>query len=200
MRFLRSLKFSRYDPVAYWNTRENPNNEQGLEPARIRFDTGFIRAAVAELDPVLELGPGVGRTFEAYSKEQHITTLDLSRIYSERLILRAKELGLTLSQNFLSNPDQRYPFNDGEFAVGVASQVFLHVPPEIIYHSVSEMMRVCKKVVVISYYEHGVPTSPKSGTSCFNHDYFTIVTEIGCEMNNVIMNERRICFTIRRLC
>ena len=129
-RLFRKQRTTSYDPFTYWNSRSNPNNTEGTDAARVAFDTGYIASAVSHLDPVLELGPGVGRTLGAYARGRNITALDLSRAYTDKLLLRASELGLTLTPLYLSSPMDPFPLADKRFPVGVASQVLMHIPPE----------------------------------------------------------------------
>jgi hypothetical protein len=193
---LKRICRGKYDPIAYWNSRPNPNNVQGESPERVNFDAGYIRRAIEDFDPILELGPGVGRTFSAYNKGRHVTTLDISHEYAGKLSSVGQSLGLHLNQCYLTQIYDPFPFGDKEFSVGVASQVLLHIPPEFIRHSMSELVRVCEKVVIITAYTHGFPT--KRGYHVFNHDYFGLCTDLGCAMHDVIMNEGRICFTLRK--
>ena len=198
-RLLRKLLKGKYDPVSYWGGRANPNSPEGESQKRVDFDVGYISQAIGDVaESVLELGPGVGRTFKAYYKSNiRVTTLDISRKYADDLLLASQKQGIELEQFYLDTGDSVFPFENNAFPVGVASQVLLHIPPVSIRHSLSELIRVCEKVVVITAYAHGKPT--KIDHHVFNHDYFSLCTELGCSMHNVVMNEGRICFTIRKL-
>ena len=184
-RLFRKQRTASYDPFTYWNSRANPNNIEGTDAARVAFDSGYIASAVSDLDPVLELGPGVGRTLGAYARGRNITALDLSRAYTDQLLLRGSELGLKLTPLYLSSPMDPFPLADKSFPVGVASQVLMHIPPESVTHSLSELVRVCERVVVISTYQHGAPTISDAVTHVFNHDYFSMATDLGCAMHEV---------------
>lgn len=194
---LERILRKRYNPVAYWNCRSNPNNVMGESPERVKFDAGYIKRNIEGNDPVLELGPGVGRTFSAFMPGSHVTTLDISSKYTKELSSIGQSLGLHLTQRYLNQPLDPFPFDDMTFPVGVASQVLLHIPPNLIKHSLSELLRVCGKVVVITAYTHGLSTN--KAYHVFNHDYFSLCTDLGCAMHEVIMNEGRICFAIRKL-
>lgn len=199
MKFIKKLCRGKYDPVEYWSSRTNPNNELGESKDRVNFDVSYIKKFVGNLEEatVLELGPGVGRTFSAYSGGQTITTLDISTKYSEKLALTAEKSQLNLTQQHLK-PMDSFPFEDQSFAVGVASQVLLHIPPENIRHTIKELARVCENVVIITAYVHESSNERASVNHVFNHDYIGICTDLGCAMHNVIMNEGRICFTLRK--
>lgn len=65
-------------------------------------------------------------------------------------------------------------------------------------HTMSELTRVCQKVVIIATYQGATPAPTKRSTYVFYHDYAGISTELGCEMNHVIANEGRLLFTMTR--
>ena len=193
-RLIKSLSKSKYDPVAYWNARKNPNSDSGLESARVRFDTEYIAAAVGGASSVFELGPGVGRTFDAYSSGQKITTLDLSKSYTDQLRRRAEASSIDLTMHFLDSALAEFPFCDGAFPIGVTSQVLLHVPPDNIEHTISELCRTCGKIVVISLFIHGKPVSGPWGRHVFNHDYPMLFSERGWALSDVVFHEERLLF------
>lgn len=198
MKFLFKVPFwGKYDPFTYWSERENPNNSEGERQERVNFDVEYIRGAIGDVNSILELGPGVGRTFAAYTCDSNIATLDISTNYAEKLLSVADALNLHLTQQYLK-PRAPFPFEDQSFNVGVASQVLLHVPPESIEHTLSELVRVCEKIVIITAYKHEPPCIRLNGNHVFNHDYFSICTSLGCVMNNVVMNDGRILFTAER--
>lgn len=198
-RLTRDSSPAPYDPATYWNHRPNPNNEAGVQRDRVDFDVAYIQRSVdGEQDLVLELGPGVGRTFGAYGPGQHVTSLDLSRIYREQLAELANSQGIDLDQRFLADPADPFPFGDSTFSVAVASQVLLHVPPDNIRHTMSELVRVSRRTVAISAFRHGEPIGVHAGAHDFNHDYITIATDLGCALHDVISHEGRILFNMTR--
>ena len=156
-----------YDPKAYWNSRQDPNAPDGKSADRVSFDVNYIKKHLGQASPVFELGPGVGRTFEAYERGTEIVTLDLSRIYSQRLSRVAQECGLSLRQHYLDDGMQRFPFDDDQFDIGVSCQVFLHQPPDLFAHSLSEFARICRNAVIIS----GIKPRTGSSSHVFSHDY-----------------------------
>lgn len=156
---VKKILLGKYDPVKYWNKRPNPNNELGETKERVAFDIDYISRVVGSEASVLELGPGVGRTFGAYNKGSKITALDISTKYADRLKETAQELGLTLEQVFLEDPKAAFPLKDNSFKVGVCSQVLLHIEPAAVTHSLKELVRVCEKVVIITAYKHGIPVN-----------------------------------------
>lgn len=188
----------KYNPITYWNKRENPNNKEGENPARIKFDVDYISRHTRNENKILELGPGIGRTISAYNESQNITTLDISHKYSTQLTHAIERSGLSVEQKYLTDLDCDFEEADGAYEVGVCCQVLLHIPPQSIAHMLSEMIRVCSKIVIITSYKHGTPVISSRLTHVFNHDYITLCTELGCVMNDVIMNDGRICFVINK--
>lgn len=181
----------KYDPVAYWNSRKNPNSSD-VAPAWIH---DYIRPFAKGVDRAFELGPGVGRTFDIYDRGAHIVTLDLSKQYAERLRARAEAIGLELTQNFLLNPEDIFPFEDCEFRLGVCAQVLMHVLPEHIVHSMKELSRICDRTVVVAGVNDEWSVRP---SHCFNHDYLGICKTIGCVADSAVLRKDSICFVMRK--
>jgi hypothetical protein len=180
-----------YDPYTYWNARKNPNKSDGVPPWIIPYVSRFT----AGVERVFELGPGIGRTFDVYSRGQSLTTLDLSRQYAEALGARAADRGLRLEQHFLEGPAAAFPFPDDAFELGVCLQVLMHVPPQHIAHSMRELARVSQRTIIIA----GVnPAWNDKAQHCFNHDYLRVCGEIGCVADAAFVRKDSICFVLRR--
>ena len=178
-----------YDPLSYWNARKNPNKSDQAPGWLLRYAT----AHTAGQPRILELGPGVGRTFDIYSAGQEVTTLDLSRQYAETLAARARERGVTLHQHFLDDPAARFPFEDGAFELGVCLQVLMHVPPQFIEHSMGELARVCRRTVIVA----GVNEAWNAkAVHCFNHNYLRICGSIGARADRAFVQKDSICFVL----
>jgi len=190
-------QFKQYDPYQYWNKRKDPNNAQGVTRDFVDTHVNFIKKHTAGNNKIFELGPGVGRTFDVYDEGIEVKTLDLSKSYQDTLASEAEKRGINLEQHFLSKTDDSFPFSDSEFPVGVISQVLLHIPPEYILQTLSECLRISDKLVIITAYKHGEKTS--NNTHCFNHDYFSIFSELGCSIDNLIAKNGQIFFTVRKL-
>lgn len=189
-------KFKRYEPYKYWNNRKDPNNKEGRTLGFLETHIDFIKKHTAGYKTVFELGPGVGRTFGAYEKGMKIKSLDLSKSYQNTIYNEAKKRGLKLDQHFLSNVDDDFPFIDNEFPVGVISQVLLHIPPKYIYHTIKECLRICDRLVIITAYRHGEKTSNNS--HCFNHDYVSIFSDLGCLISNLKTENNQVLFTVEK--
>lgn len=180
-----------YDPVTYWNKRKNPNSSD-VAPAWIKE---YVSQFVKGEGSVFELGAGVGRTFDVYAPGAQVTTLDLSRQYMQQLRARAEARGLKLTQHFLSNSDEDFPFHDNEFPLSLCIQVLMHVPPQYIVHSMKELSRVSESAVVVA----GVNEEwAKTPTHCFNHDYLGICREIGVATKCVVRRKDSICFVMQK--
>jgi SAM-dependent methyltransferase len=169
-----------YEEAEYWNSRQDPNAPEGWAPEHLKTTIDYIREHTTGARSVFEIGPGVGRTLEAHSPGCSIQCYDISSLYQERLLQRARELGLDLKLDIAEPGSGRLPYADQEFGVGVASQVFLHQRPENIARMMQEMARICRKVVVVT----GGYAMP-GADHVFPHDYPAICTSIGCEMHFV---------------
>ncbi len=181
-----------YDERAYWNQRQDPNAKEGWEEAHLNQTIAFIRKHTAGAKTVLEIGPGVGRTLPAHTPDRKITGLDISSLYMERLLDRAKELGLSMTLDIAEEGASNFPYETDSFDVGVSCQVFLHQRPDHIVSMMQEMSRVCGKVVVVT---GGYRYGSESAGHVFGHDYPAIAANIGCELNNVQAFPPHIFFT-----
>ena len=194
---MSSTQRKNYDPITYWNKRKDPNSDAGREIGRVSFDTNYIRRNTASVDSVLELGPGIGRTFSSYDPGMQITTLDITRNYQEELARVARSAGLGLQQYFLADPREKYPFPDQEFDVGVSFQVFIHQPADIFEHSFAEMARVCKKVIVsVGAHCNTAKSQPHSAPHVFRHDYILQAQKIKRVISNLLIERNVLYFLI----
>jgi hypothetical protein len=164
----------RYDPKQYWEDRPNPNAKGHDQAPKFIYD--FIGPAIKGYTSILELGPGLGRTFDVYKPEQKITTLDLSTRYKDIIEERAKAFGLTVDQNFLDAPDAPFPFEDKAFEIGMTVQVLMHVPPAHIETSIRELIRTSHECVVVTSVGPAPGTKP---SHVFTHDYDGLFTKLG---------------------
>ena len=178
----RALSKHDYEEWTYWNKRQDPNVAAGWDPDFLKSSIDYIRRHTENCDSVLELGPGVGRTLDAYSKECDIRAYDISQLYREKLLAKVQTLGLKLQLDLAQVPGEDLPYGDRQFEAGVASQVFLHQRPQNIEHMMREMIRVCEKVVVIT---GGYGRAPRRADHVFGHDYPTLCARLGCEMHHV---------------
>jgi len=179
---LRNVLGREYDPVEYWKNRENPNNQEGESSERVGYDVAYIRNQIEGCDSILEIGPGVGRTFGAYAGRKVVQTLDITEAYSKKIDKVAGGLGLEVIGSYLQATSDVFPYDDKQFDISVCSQVFLHVDPVSVEHYISEALRVSGKLVVIcgGYKLCGEPPS-----HVFSHDFWELVEKMNLHMDNV---------------
>lgn len=192
----RFLKQDKYDPVQYWNNRVNPNNAEGVSHAVQRKHIEHIRKFVRGHGPFLEYGPGIGRTLEAYEEGAKVCTIDISSRYAKEFTNNAAARGIRLGEQHVLAPLDCFPFERDSFSVAVASQVFLHVPPQQLAVVIKELLRVAEKTVVISAYRHNALARGRA-RHCFNHDYLRVVTDGGGVVDNCNVCDETIYFTMR---
>jgi ubiquinone/menaquinone biosynthesis C-methylase UbiE len=181
-------KIMSYNPKQYWMTRENPNAREGEAEDRVQTDIAFIRQAAAEANKVLEVGPGVGRTLDAYQSGQRVTTLDLSTNYQGKIAAKAEELDLQISQNFLDSAENAYPFRDNEFDLAVSCQVFMHLPPQVMDQAIREFSRMADKLVIIAGFFSTFPdqaTAAFKANHVFSHDYVALLQGVGFDVARI---------------
>ena len=147
-----------YNELKYWNARQNPNS---ATDEITNQHIAFIKEHTAGCRIILDWGPGVGRIFPAYTKEQVIVGYDIAPQYSKAVKERAELLDLHYS-HFLGRDINKVPFPTKSFDAVVSVSVLLHQrDPKSMAR---EMERVAKKIIVISGLGNDSP-------HCFNHDY-----------------------------
>jgi SAM-dependent methyltransferase len=169
-----------YDPVSYWKQREHPNT--GTAPGISLPHRNYFSSNTVDATSVLELGPGIGRLFPLYKGMERVAALDLSRKYKDHAKNAAHNTGVSLEQHFLEGAVEGYPFKDQEFDVAVASFVLLHVPFENIRHTLTELSRVSKKVIVFDGDDPNWPATEaerKPSSHCFRHNHGNLCEELG---------------------
>lgn len=177
-----------YDVLAYWNSRPDPNNAEGNSAPRVENDVGFIRKHLGSAKHVLDLGPGVGRTWTAFDAGLTVQTLDVARQHAGRLAEIARTRGFSLEQAYLDAPLDRFPFADRRFDVGICCQVFLHQPPEVFAHSIAEFSRVSARLILISGFHSTFPDVAKAAIKAdhvFSHDFIAAVQSLGRTITDV---------------
>lgn len=180
------LPWRAYDPARYWSRRADPNVAEP-DPARAEFDRDFIAGALGDAHNIFELGPGTGRTFAAYSPGQTVTTRDITNRHHAHLEGLAQQAGITLCQTLASDPLAPFEHGGRDFEVGISSQVFLHMPPEIFSHAITQMARICQRLIIIAGYHSTFPGT--AGTHLpahvFSHDYILALGDLGCRITDI---------------
>lgn len=191
-----------YKPEDYWGKRSNPtdpNMSKVVNDAHVDFIRTQLPSTSEGLK-ILDLGPGIGRTFDAYKGAREVWGVDISANYVDRAKEKAKEVGF-LYQPIQKRLEDRLPFDDMTFDVAVASEVLLHVLPGQIEATMKELARVAKKVVIISWYEGervpyqnlAGPTTPT--THCFHYNYIDLCAKNGWVMDTVEYTDNQIMFS-----
>jgi uncharacterized protein YuzB (UPF0349 family) len=139
-----------YDPHSYWSKRVDPNSARGYQPEYLDVDVGYIQEHTKDCEKILDFGPGVGRCFGAYNKNQEIKGVDLTSNYHDKAYASAKSLGLNFE--LVVCPDTtKVPWPDKYFDSAVICEVLLHQPTlDAVTNILKELLRVCHKVVIIN--------------------------------------------------
>jgi ubiquinone/menaquinone biosynthesis C-methylase UbiE len=168
-----------YNILNYWAERENPNKKIHYKDYDKPVHMAFLRKHLKGSSSVLDLGPGVGRLFEAYINIPRVEGYDISDTYKSRALNAAKILNINFNLT-IEKKVGNLPYKDKEFDAAVATEVLLHQPLDRIDVVMSELIRVAKKVIVITWMESGHPVGPRSKHGhCFHYDYLEI-----CKRNN----------------
>jgi len=179
-----------YDEYKYWSTRLYPTSR---DAEYIDANLEYISKCVLGAERLLDFGPGIGRTFSAYQGVGYVEGYDISTIYKERAIERASKLGLTFVLTINTSGDPTYiPYDDKWFDVVIASDTLLHQKPENIVFIMKELIRISKKVVVIT--ATGISSSPH----CFYHDYLEICRAQKWTMHTIEYFKEQIFFCYAR--
>ncbi len=173
---------SPYVPEDYWNKRRMPNSTKNdiVNTSHRRF----LQPHLESRQSLIELGPGDGRLFQLYSGKR-VSTLDLTRQHEETLNQKADTYGFQLSQYWYTRPQDPFPFDDKQFELAVASQVLIHVPFSLIRHTLSELLRISGRVVLVSGLSERWPKTQADalpGTYCFTHDYEQLLGDCGARI------------------
>lgn len=183
-----------FNAKQYWEKRSNPNTSKSETAPQFLYD--FIRPYLIDKTNILELGPGIGRTFDIYKPDQRINTLDLSTKYIDQITSRAKELGLSVLQNHLDSPSHPFPFDSKVFELGICSQVLMHVPYDCIEFTMSELLRTSMKVVIVTTKKTHL--DGVKARHVFGHDYFAVSSSIGGVVEDYKEFGNTACFSLRQ--
>lgn len=157
-----------YNELEYWANRNNPNSPDSPE-----VDIRYLASHLHDAGLVLDYGPGVGRTFDAYDWHT-VVGYDITDRYYDRAAARAMTLGLVYVP-VIVNKIARMPFPDKTFEAAIACEVLHHIRPENIKMVVEDLRRVADKVIVIAAYTEEEPFDVKTTLShCYNHPYFDL--------------------------
>jgi len=187
-----------YDPKDYWEwrakNRVSPNSADSATTARHK---GYLRKIIHKYYPnsLLEFGAGVGRLFTEYGGIKRLTFCDISPTYQEEARRAAYKLGLRGDFHLCKSVDVT-PFVKNEFDIVIAVSILLHQRPEEIESVMSELARIGRRVVVISWYEQEmIKDRITRDTHCYMHDYHSLCRFNGWEMKDIEYVGHQIYFT-----
>lgn len=171
-----------YKSKEYWNSRKDPNKSNFTN----YIEEIEIPKLIDNSQSILDLGCGVGRTFKFY-KNKKVTGLDFSEIYQQRAIEEAYNHKLEYQHLIHDIHQDDLPFENEHFDIGITVKVLLHAPKEEMIRILTEMRRVCKKVLLISYHDE----NKKLAEHCFAHDYISELNKLGylIKYKNIIENQ-----------
>lgn len=191
-----------YNVFDYWGGRENPT-DPAMPDEVTRTHIRYISENMPEKARVLEVGPGRGRTFEAYRGKQ-ITGLDCVDVTDRHygsLVQAAEGAGMEAPRLTIIRPEDQFrlPFADGQYDTAVVSEVLLHQRPEHIVPFMAEIVRVARKAIVISWMEDHLPfVEPDSKQEtyhhCYHYHYPRICAEKRWDISDIRYANRQIHF------
>lgn len=160
-----------YNKINYWETRKDPNNAHArtLTPHHIKTIKPFITDNVS----VLEYGPGIGRMLDLYNNQTEINYYDITNVYRDRLVDKCKSSNVKINSYTIdTSGDITTQFEDNEFDIVCAFEVLLHSPETEITELMTELARIGKKVVIVTWYDNGSTTN---SFHCWTRDYKKIL-------------------------
>lgn len=161
-----------YNKIQYWGTRDNPNNKEG-DAAAERHISG-IKNFIEDNINILDYGPGIGRMTMLYSNQSGITFYDISENYKNRLEEKCKNEGLKIYDYIIDTSEKiETPFKDSEFDLVCAFEVLLHCPEDEVTDVLTELARIGKKVMVVTWFTNNT----QNIGHCWTRDYKQILTE-----------------------
>jgi len=178
-----------YDPVTYWNNRPNPNaSDSPYVGSDIKKLWGWIPVG----SKVFDFGPGVGKTFPAYTGALYVMGYDVSAAYDERAKDSASTWGLFYESVIDKSPTLPDGFTDffkDYFDVAVAYNVFTHQKPEHIEQIMLNLSNIAKNVVSMSWQsERDVTPAPH----CFNRNYIELCDKLGLNIVYYELNDEKL--------
>lgn len=178
-----------YDELTYWRGRPNPTSEDEIY---LQSNLDFLTRNINPGETVLEFGPGIGRTLPIYTlvpvKSVHFC--DISNVYYDRLLQACMMFNIPFSGFDLLNHVGSLYYPSKEFDVVIASQVLLHQRPINIIPVMSELARVGKRVVVITWWNPDTKCNTPGvegewPTGQFHYDYEQICSSQGWYIDHI---------------
>lgn len=189
-----------YNVVEYWNERDNPcsNTIDKLTNAH----TNYLKQHVKGCKYVMDFGSGYGRLFSIYENGTNVTGVDVTEQYLVDLMENSLKNGINFS--FLHKPDimSEFHFPDKFFDAVVASEVLFHQTPTTVEFMMKELLRVSKKVIVITYMNKKEKYDKLKGNFdksryCFNYNYYNIMKKYKWYISNEERVRNQIMFVYK---
>ncbi len=177
-----------YNEVRYWNARKNPNSSESP-----KSDVDYLRKHLKGTVSVLDFGPGVGRTFDAYNG-QTVYGYDITPQYTKSARRKAAELGIPYIPFFVEKI-KGLPFAAKFVEVAVCCEVLHHQRPENIEFIMKDLLRVSNKVIAVAAHDPDTAFDTQVTQShCYNHDYRGICERNGWVMTGVEQTDNQLFF------
>lgn len=165
-----------YNEIEYWSKREMPTS---CSDDYTKNHLRFLSNNLVSVKKLLDVGPGIGRTFQAYSNVEIVEGYDISTNYESRVLEESRKYKFKFNLK-IGTSISSLPYENNEFDSAIASEVLLHQRPENIIKIMSELDRVSKKVIIITYMEPNIPFQKinefkyRKKLHCFNYNYLEI--------------------------
>ncbi len=171
-----------YNSKEYWNKRQDPNKSNYTN----YIEDSEIPKLIEDCNSILDIGCGIGRTFKFYA-DKKVTGVDFSELYRQRAIEEASKHEIDFEHLIYDIHKNDLPFEDNNFDIGITVKVLLHAPQKEMIRILTEMHRVCKKVLLISYHDE----NKNLAEHCFAHDYISELNKLGysIEYSKIIKNQ-----------
>lgn len=175
-----------YNPTEYWNKRESPNNPFNKDGGK---HIQYIKANLSDCERILDFGVGVGRTFKAYDNIISVEGADITKKYKKQSYEESLKYPFSYLHTKIKNPTIM-PYGNKEFDAVVGCSVLLHIRPENIEIIMTELARISKKVIAITYFNHKKPIANKTTERFFyNHNYIDVCGKNGFSIENINYDE-----------
>jgi SAM-dependent methyltransferase len=172
-----------YDPDTYWQNRGGESyREYTVNPAyQIYRDAQeeFFTGLIARLKPqsLLDFACGTGKLFPRWTGVPEVDAYD--RALSQIEVARHEAVRVRPERPYrvmrcLTDSRTELPYDDEQFDLVIAAEVFLHVLPTDIRALFEELKRVCRghlALVTAAPFDNPAP-------HCFNHDYPALLAGI----------------------
>lgn len=190
-----------YEPRSYWPERAKKFGRiyaSGHDPRPHTWtDQAAIFRALRDFQPerILDAGCGDGRMFPFLLEAREVVACDPC----EEMLAHARKTGYVETHGYelvkIDRYDGTLPFEDSEFDLAISVSVLLHVLPADIEFAISELVRVARRVLVITYYENREQALAEHN---FKHDYPKIFSALGLDVSDYGADGQRRRWVISR--